>query len=434
MYLKKYFPRRIFVRFTLIIVLPVIIIQLISAYIFYQTHLKKVVNRISNGTLQKIAILNKNFNEKTNYTDIDIEMTFVKGKTLKKIDIIKKSDRYAFFEQEQFFISNLFNLIDEKFGVKDMNNFYLISIQKNNGVLEFLVSKKELTVKTDKIFIIWNIALSTITLIIALIFMKNQLKPIKILKKQIQNFSINQKIVSLKPSGAKEIRDLTISFLEMERKIKRFIDQRTMMLAGISHDLRTPLTRMKLELEFLESDVSNYLKEDIKYMENIVNQYLDFSKNIDKEEKGIVPIYDYLNSFIKEYKKIHHNLTFKIENIDKKEMVLIQKNAFKRVFQNILDNSYKFSTKAIVRLSKNNNKIEINFDDNGDGVMEEELEKISEPFYKSKKSKNINEGVGLGLSIVKDIVFANNANIEFNNSKILSGFNVKITINQSFNI
>ena len=145
-------------------------------------------------------------------------------------------------------------------------------------------------------------------------------------------------------------------------------------------------------------------------------------------------IYDYLNSFIKEYKKIHHNLTFKIENIDKKEMVLIQKNAFKRVFQNILDNSYKFSTKAIVRLSKNNNKIEINFDDNGDGVMEEELEKISEPFYKSKKSKNINEGVGLGLSIVKDIVFANNANIEFNNSKILSGFNVKITINQSFNI
>ena len=277
---------------------------------------------------------------------------------------------------------------------------------------------------------IWNIAISFLTLLIAIIFMKNQLKPIKLLKKHIANFSLNQKNSKFKPTGAKEIRELSASFIEMEKRLKKFVNQRTIMLAGISHDLRTPLTRMKLELEMMDEPSKIYLEEDINYMQSIINQYLVFTKNINDEDKSIINIYNYINKFFKEYKKINKNITLKTKDINENELVLIQPLAFKRVLQNITDNALKFGNKALIKLIKTNDKkIMISIDDNGPGIERKLLQKLCEPFFKADKSRNIdNKGVGLGLSIAKDIILANNGIINFSKSKSLGGLNVQITL------
>ena len=430
MKIKKYFPKRLFYRFILIIVLPVFIVQVVSTYVFYQTHLQNVIKRLSNATIQNIVFINKNYKDVDNIDNENLKVYFKKNQKLKSKDIIKRTSNFLFFDQQQFFISSLLDLINEPLSVKENDDDFIISFQKKNGILEIHVNKKELIVKTARIFVMWNIAISLLTIIIAIIFMKNQLKPIKLLKKHIANFSLNQKTTKFKPTGAKEIRELSVSFIEMEKRLKKFINQRTMMLASISHDLRTPLTRMKLELEMMDDSSKEFLEEDINFMESIINQYLSFTKSINNEDKSIINIYNYLNKFVREYKKVNKNIIFKTKNIDENELVLIQPLAFKRVLQNIMDNALKFGNKATIKLVRTTNKkIMIHIDDNGPGVEKKFLEKLCEPFFKTDKSRNIdNKGVGLGLSIAKDIVLANNGELNFNKSKSMGGLNVQITL------
>ncbi len=430
MKIKKYFPKRLFYRFILIIVLPVFIVQVVSTYVFYQTHLQNVIKRLSNATIQNIVFINKNYKDLDNIDNENLKVYFKKNQKLKSKDIIKKTSNFLFFDQQQFFISSLLDLIDEPLSVKENKDDFIISFQKKNGILELHVNKKELIIKTARIFVMWNIAISILTVIIAIIFMKNQLRPIKLLKKHIANFSLNQKISKFKPSGAKEIRELSVSFIDMEKRLKKFINQRTMMLASISHDLRTPLTRMKLELEMMEDPSKEFLEEDINFMESIINQYLSFTKSINNEDKAIINIYNYLNKFIREYKKVNKNIIFRTKNIDENELVFIQPLAFKRVLQNIMDNALKFGDKARIKLIRTSNKkIMIHIDDNGPGVEKKFLDKLCEPFFKTDKSRNIDKkGVGLGLSIAKDIVLANNGELNFNKSKSMGGLNVQITL------
>lgn len=426
---KQYFPKRLFARFLLIIVLPLFIVQLISIYIFYQSHLQNVVKRISRDTIQKIIFIDKNFKANEDYGEINLGVKFNKSAKLKSRDIIRNTNKYVFFNQEQFFIDSLLNSINEPIAVKDIGENYVISIQKHNGLLNISVNKKELVVKTARVFVMWNIILSLLTLSIAIIFMKNQLKPIKLLKQHVKIFSLTQNISKFKPTGAKEIRELSISFIEMEKRLKKFVDQRTIILAGISHDLRTPLTRMRLELEMMDSPSKKYLSEDIDYMEKIINQYLNFTKESKNEEKELTNIYDYLKIFVKEYNKINKNISFQTKNIDKDEIVLIQTLQFKRVLYNIVGNAFKFGKKAIITLikTKNNKKIIISIDDDGCGVNDKDIEKLTEPFFKADKSRNFeNSGVGLGLAIAKDIILMNNGTISFNKSKKLCGLNVQV--------
>ncbi len=427
MNIKKYFPKELFYRFFLIIVLPIFIVQIFSTYVFYQTHLKKVLTRISSIAINDIIFIDENYKDREKYENRNdkIKVYFEKDKKLKNKDIIRKGKNFLFFDQQQFFIQSLLNSIDDPLSVKENENHFTISIQKEKGILLINVDEKELIVKTSRIFITWSFSLSFLTLLIAIIFMKNQLKPIKLLKKQISDFSLNQKKTKFKPTGAKEIRELGVSFLEMEKRLKEFINQRTIMLAGISHDLRTPLTRMKLEIEMMDNISKTYLEEDIKYMQSIINQYLTFTNNTNNESKLIINIYNYLNKFTKEYRKINKNVYLKTKNINENELVL----------QNIVDNALKFGTKcSITLIKKTPNIIIISIQDNGCGVEDKFLEKLSEPFFKVDKSRNSEKGVGLGLSIAKDIVLANNGRIKFSKSKSLGGLNVEISfkINKVF--
>lgn len=430
MLIRKYFPKKIFYRFLLIIVLPVFIVQLISSYVFYQSHIQKVVKKISNDTIQKIIFIDNNYKSNSDFNEINISINFVKNSKIPKNKLLKKTDKYFFFNQKQFFIQSLLDGIKEPMSINDIGDYYVISVQKHGGVLNITVIKKDLIIKTANIYMTWNIALSFITLLIAIIFMKNQFKPINLLKKHVKSFSLNQNTTAIKPTGSAEIRDLTISFIEMEKRLKKFINQRTIMLAGISHDLRTPLTRMKLELEMMNAPSKKYLAEDIEFMEKIINQYLNFTKNIKNEDKSIINIYDYLEEYIKDYKKINKNINLKTNNIEENELVLIQQLIFKRVLDNIVNNGFKFGTKVLVTISKQDKKILINIDDNGCGVKEEFLGKLTEPFFKIDESRNIdNKGVGLGLAIAKEIILANNGTLKFTKSKKLGGLSVEVELN-----
>lgn len=417
--------------------LPILIIQLVSSYVFYQDHIQKVVKKISNDTIQKIVFINSNYKDPASFTKInmnpdflgDMKINFLDHFKIPKNKLLKKTDKYLFFNQKQFLVQSLLATIKEPMSIDDIGDYYLISIQKKKGVLSISVIKKYVIVKTANVFMTWNITLSVITLLIAIVFMKNQLKPIDLLKKHIKNFSLNQEIDMLKPTGSMEIKDLTISFIEMEKRLKKFINQRTIMLAGISHDLRTPLTRMKLELEMMEEPSKKYLAEDIKFMEQIINQYLNFTKNIKDENKVPVNIYNYIKDYVTEYNKINKNITLQTKNIKKTELVLLQELTFKRVLNNIVGNGLKFGNKILIELYKEEKRIFININDNGCGVKEEFFDKLTEPFFKIDESRNMQQqGVGLGLAIAKEIILANNGTINFSKSKKMGGLSVEISL------
>lgn len=423
--LKNILPKNLFGRFLLIIILPIFIVQAISIYVFYERHIQNVVKKISNTTIEKIKFINDNFEQNKNFDSVDFDIYFMKNIKIRQKDLLTSKNIYTPFNQQQYFVYNLLASIKEPISIREKNDDFVISIQKNDGVLVLQVNKKNFIVKTAQVFVLWSAGSSLIMLAIAIIFMRNQLKPIQKLKKNMRDFSINKNVVYMKPAGAKEIRELTASFMEMQKRIKRFIEQRTLMLAAISHDLRTPLTRMKLTLEFLDSDEKENLSNDIKFMEDIIDQYLVFTKDIKNEEFSGINILEYIQKVINDYRKINDNIEFVNINL-KKESIFIQPLSFKRIINNLLDNCFKFASEAKITTKRIKNKIIINIEDNGNSVDEELLSKLYEPFFRADQSRNSTNGVGLGLAIVKDLVLLNGGNLVFKKSKSMGGLEVEV--------
>ena len=250
-----------------------------------------------------------------------------------------------------------------------------------------------------------------LTTIISIIFLKNQIRSIKGLSKAADQFGRGQDVEDFKPSGAKEIRLVGISFLKMKERIARQVAQRTDMLSGVSHDLRTPLTRMKLQLELMkENEAIRDLKSDIQDMEKMISEYLEFAKGDKKENSQDVKIYDFLHRIIKYYAKLDQKIVERI-TLPESFTLNIRKNSLKRALRNLIDNGFHYGTEVILSAFIEENYLKITVEDNGPGVPEHELENIFKPFYRVDNSRNLDRisstssgGAGLGLAIVLDAV------------------------------
>ena len=258
--------------------------------------------------------------------------------------------------------------------------------------------------------------------IISLIFLKNQTRPITNLARAAERFGKGEEIEEFKPSGALEIRQAGHEFDKMRQRIKRHLNQRNEMLSGISHDLRTPLTRMKLQIAFInDKDLAKKLTEDIDEMEKMLNEYLQFTSSsyIDKDE-----IFN-LSGLIKEIVEKYDN-----KNISQDLMPRVyangRKNLINRCLNNLIDNALKYGNKVSINLNKKNTNLFINIDDDGPGIPVEERENVFKPFYKIDKGRaESKSSVGLGLSIASDIIRSHGGNIRLEKSK-MNGLRVRV--------
>ena len=258
--------------------------------------------------------------------------------------------------------------------------------------------------------------------LISLIFLKNQTRPITNLARAAEKFGKGEEIEEFKPSGASEIRRAGYEFDKMRKRIIRHLNQRSEMLSGISHDLRTPLTRMKLQIAFIkEKELSKKLTEDVNEMEKMLNEYLQFTSSSFKEKDEMFNLTDLINEIINKYNdnNISLDLTPRIYFNGRKNLIT-------RCINNLLDNAIKYAEKVNIELNKNKNNLFIKIEDDGPGIPKTEYENVFKPFYKINKGwADSKSSVGLGLSIASDIIKSHGGNIKLDKSK-MNGLCVKV--------
>ena len=428
-FFKKVLPKRLFYRALLIVAVPVITIQLIITIVFFDSLWIKTNKGMTRTLVNEISAFIEAYQNEENdkqevnnlfslFLDLNIELVVNeklsdqnKERWFSPIDRTLRRELKSKFSPEIFWFNttNYKELVD-------------LRIKYEDGYFKFLVPKDRVTSTSARIFALWITVPAIIMVIISLIFLKNQTRPITNLARAAERFGKGEDIEEFKPSGALEIRQAGHEFDKMRKRIERHLNQRTEMLSGISHDLRTPLTRMKLQLAFLkDKDAVDKLTDDINEMEKMLNEYLQFTSSSYVEKDEMFNLSELIEEIIKKYnnKNISHNLIPRI-------YINGRKNLINRSLNNLIDNGLKYANKVEISLTKKNTNLFIIIDDDGPGIPKKEHENVFKPFYKMDKGRNDSKSsVGLGLSIASDIIKSHGGNIMLEKSKF-NGLRVKI--------
>ena len=428
-FIKNLLPKRLFYRALLIVAVPVIVIQLIITIVFFDSLWIKTNKGMTRALVSEI----KTFIEVYNNDDYDKEEITNLYSLYQDLNIeFIKEQEFNFIYDERWF-SPLDRTLRRELKSKFSNNKFWFNttsykelvdlrIKYQNGFFKFLIPRDRLTSSSARIFGLWITVPAIIMVIISLIFLKNQTRPITALAKAAERFGKGEEIEEFKPSGAAEIRQAGFEFDKMRKRILRHLNQRSEMLSGISHDLRTPLTRMKLQMAFVkDKDIANKLTEDINEMEKMLNEYLQFTSSSYLEKDELFDLSDLIEEIINKYNN---------ENISKDLSVRVyfngRKNLIRRCINNLIDNALKYGQKVNIELSKKTTNIFINIEDDGPGIPEKEYDNVFKPFYKIDKGRaETKSSVGLGLSIASDIIRSHGGNVKLEKSS-LNGLRVKI--------
>ncbi len=422
--LKRLIPSSLFARFILIIVLPIIFAQSIAAYIFYNRHWHSVSKNMAHSLANDIQVvfnLERQDVEHSQRNQIYHNLAI----RLEKTDYIQKAKIKDHYDQEAEF---LYIALKKKFRFPLKINFIekynsiRVDIYDNGTIYRFITDSKRVDNPTTYIFMMWMTGASLIFLLLSIIFTRNQIRPIIKLARAADRFGKGQHGIFLKLEGATEIRKASIAFIKMKERIERQISHRTEMLAGVSHDLRTPLTRMKLQIALTKDLNLEPMLEDIKDMEHMINSYLDFARGDAKEQSKITSLNKFINKIIQPYNTKNCSIK-EIPNIK----LPLKINAMKRCFQNLLDNAFKFADQVIINSYTIENELCIEIHDNGPGIPSEKHEDVFKPFFRLEESRNKDTGgIGLGLAITKDIINNHGGQIHLESSELLNGLKVVI--------
>jgi len=428
--LKYLLPKRLFYRALIIVAAPTIILQLIIAVVFYDSIWIKVNKNITKSLVTQLKTIQEVYtNDKKNldfFTDsyknnfnfeIGISQEIFPSESGERK--FSPMDRSLRRELKSTFGNNNYWFSTSKF-----KNAVEIKIKSNKDVIEFLVPKEMVSASSVRLFVLWTTLPSILLIIIALIFLKNQTKPLVRLAKAAERFGKGDYVNNFRSSGSLEIRKASFEFDRMAKRINRHLNQRAEMLSGISHDLRTPLTRLKLQLAMLnQKDLSKEMSKDIDEMEKMLNDYLQFAKNQAQENTSKIDLTLLFNSIKNQF--VSEKLT--IYSKEKIELE-VRPSALKRSFVNIIQNGLTYGNNVIVNIQKGNNRALITIEDDGPGIPEDQYKNVFKPFFRLDKSRSLNQsGVGLGLAIVEDIINAHGGAIQLGKSKD-GGLQVRVTL------
>ena len=432
--LRKIFPKTLLFRSLLIVIAPIILIQIVVGGVFFDSIWYKTnrgLVRSAANEVNTFLALYPEYKQKNKTNEL---INIYKDKSGLIISIKKETQQLPSTETVKWY-SLYDKIVLEEFTDKIKNPYWhnvrfnssfvqVLVLLNKNEVIEFLVPKSKIRSTSGRIFALWITVPSLIFLFISIIFLRNQIRPIVNLSQAAERFGKGQFDTDFKVSGALEIRQASYEFERMKRRILKHISQRTAMLSGISHDLKTPLTRLKLQIELLNKNQKlNSLKEEITEMEKMINEYLDFASNQYSQPLEKFDIIELIQNLIgKSFKK---NIKIK----SPKNLIFSgRKNLVRRCIANIINNSQKYSENISITCKKIKKTIQINIDDDGPGIADEHKEKVFRPFYRVDKSKSLKDSnVGLGLSIVEDIVNSHGGTVKLLNNPKGKGLRVSLS-------
>ena len=428
-FVKNLLPKRLFYRALLIVATPVILLQLVVTIVFFDSLWIKTNKGLTRALVSEIdtfiVAYDNEDNDKEYLIDLfsiylDLNIKFIEDEEFD----FKINERW-FSPLDRSLRRELKSSIGNQkfwFSTTDYLELINVRIKYKNGYFEFLFPKDRVSNSSARLFGLWITVPAIVLIVIAMIFLKNQTRPITNLARAAEKFGRGEDVDEYRPSGSLEIRQAGYEFEKMRKRIQRHLNQRSEMLSGISHDLRTPLTRMKLQLAFIkDQEISSKLSEDINEMEKMLNEYLQFTSSNFSEKNEIFNISLLMDEIIHKYEN---------KNISKDIIGEIyingRKNLLRRCFNNIIDNAIKYGSKVDVSLSKKSKNLFIIIGDDGPGIPESEYNNVFKPFYKIDKGRaEAKSSVGLGLSIASDIIRSHGGYIRLNKSK-LNGLEVKI--------
>jgi two-component system osmolarity sensor histidine kinase EnvZ len=408
--IKRLLPRSLLGRAVLIIVTPLIVLQLVSAWIFYDRHWQTVTRRLVAAVAGEIAMVVENLRQFPGEEAEDrilatatlggLNVRFHKGEILpneppaRRGGILERSLEKALND----YLRRPYHMDTWNYE-RDVR----IKVQLQDGVLDVFVSRERLFSSTTYIFVMWMVGTAMVMFAVATVFMRNQVRPIRRLAVAVDRFGKGRDVPDFKPEGSTEIRLAAQAFNRMRERILRSISQRTDMLAGVSHDLRTPLTRMKLQLAMLgEGEEIADLKADVAEMEKLVEEYLAFARGESTEEVVAADLADLIDDVVSGARRNGGAITFDTEP---DLTVPVRPNAFKRCLSNVVANAQRHAERVDVHASRRRDAIEIVVDDDGPGIPAAEREEVFKPFYRREGSRNVaTGGTGLGLTIARDIM------------------------------
>ncbi len=429
--IKNILPKTLFFRYLLIIIAPVFFLQILLSIVFFDSLWLKtnkgLVNSLSDEIMTFVSLYKNTKDEKER--DLILK-SFQNNKpyVIKiingKIDQKEQYSKFAFYDRllNEEFQKNL----NYKFwfNTKIHKDYVKILIEFDNKIIDLIVPKSRIRNTSGRIFLLWIFVPAFLLISISLLFLRNQIRPITNLASAAEKFGKGQYVSETKPSGAIEIRKAINEFEKMKHRILRHISQRTSMLSGISHDLKTPLTRLKLQIEILNKDGKlNKIKEDVNEMQKMISDYLDYSTSQSEISSNKFNLSIMLNEIIHKFSGSKIKL-----NCKKNFFLTGRQHLIKRSILNVIENSLKYGNTVEISVTEIKDKIIITVDDDGPGVPEKEKERVLRPFYRLDKSRSANSGsVGLGLSIVQDIVNSHGGLIELLDNPKGSGLRVNLS-------
>ena len=431
--IKRALPRGLLGRSLLIIIVPLVILQVVSGIVFYDRHWANVSRHRADALAGDVAIIMELLREKGRTTReeslfdmahraLDLTVRYEKEGILTNELVAPRGNL------EKTLGRSLQQIVQRPFLI-DSNTQpqrVLIAIQVPKGILYVSANAERLISSTTKIFIMWMIGTSLILFGVATIFMRNQVSPLRRLASAADNFGKGRDTPNFSPSGASEVRQAASAFMSMRDRIQRQIQQRTEMLAGVSHDLRTPLTRMKLQLAMLK-DVAEIeeLNSDVAAMENMIEGYLNFARGEGSEQPIPTDAKILLSEVIHDAKRKSITISFVMpETVN----LPLAPNAIKRLLTNLIDNAARHGESVLVTAQRNGSVLELIVEDDGPGIPEHMREEVFRPFFRLDESRNVaTGGTGLGLSIARDIVQSHGGDIRLNNS-VLGGLKAIISL------
>jgi len=430
---KNMLPKSLFYRSLIIVATPIILLQIIITVVFFDSLWIKANKGMTRSLVSEIRTLYDVYKN----PDVGQKQSIINlyNKNFDFVIKIKTDEKFKKKSEERWYspidrslrreLKSAFGSSKYSFDTTRYKKFVEVQISLKNGYLEIFFPKNRIAPSSARIFALWITLPGLLLIMIAIVFLKNQTRPIVNLAKAAEKFGKGEYVKEFRPTGAKEIRLAAYEFDKMRKRITIHLNQRAEMLSGISHDLRTPLTRLKLQLALLkQQDLAKKMGDDIEEMEKMLNEYLEFSRYQKNEETEKVNLSLVIKEVIKKYENKSINICIE-GNLE----INIRPNSIKRCLANLIDNGFAYGGKKIEIISKKDeNGVAIYIDDDGPGISKTEYENVLKPFYRIDKSRSQNKsGVGLGLSIANDIIRSHGGNIFLEQSPS-SGLRVKISL------
>lgn len=424
---KGLMPTGLYARAVLIIIAPMVVLQSVVAFVFMERHWNTVTRRLSAAVTRDISALIDVYRTYPQDADSAQLRRIAQERLGLVVDFLPGTDlppigRKPFFSLLDLALSNeIRKQIGRPFWIDTVGRSALVEIriQLDDSVLRVFAPRNAAYASNSEIFLLWMVGTSLVLITVAILFLRNQIRPILRLTEAVESFGKGRDVPSFGPRGAREVRRAAVAFIEMKRRVERAIEQRTTMLAGVSHDLRTVLTRFKLELALLgDSPETDALKKDVAEMERMVEAYLAFARGDSGEQAeptDMVALLDELKTDAERHG--HRTAVFFKGN----PVVTVRPNAFKRCLGNLVSNAARFADAISISGRRDHRWMTITVDDDGPGIPPRMRDEVFKPFLRLDDARNQNEGesgTGLGLSVARDIARSHGGDVSLGDSPL----------------